>query len=88
MVDQIQAIARMNAMLPAEMMRETNVPGLSNEERRARGSAVTQQYQDALTQFVGADTAKELMARTLVSLPRGLSSGAVGLSTVRLPGGP
>lgn len=85
---QIHAIARMNASLPAEMMREVNAPGLSPEERRARAGAIAQKYQDALTQLVGAEAAKEIQARNLVSLPRNIGGGnAIGLPAVRLPGG-
>ncbi|MBA4136408.1 MAG: hypothetical protein C0518_03730 [Opitutus sp.] len=86
-VDQIQAIARLNNSAPAEMLRELNAPGLSGEERRARAAAITQRHQDALTQLVGADVARELLTRNIVSLPRSLGSGAVGMPAVRLPGG-
>lgn len=86
-VDQIQAIARMNTAIPVEMMREVNAPRLSNEERRARAAAIAQKYQEALAQLVGVDAARELQVRNIVSLPRGVSGGAVGLPAVRLPGG-
>lgn len=85
-VDQIQAIARMNTTISADMMREVNEPGLSADERRTRAAAVTRRYQEALTNLVGADAAKELQTRNIVSLPRPTAGGTVGLPAARLPG--
>jgi hypothetical protein len=86
-VDQIQAIARMNTSVMADLSRETNAPGLTPEERRNRAAAVAQRYQAALTQLVGPEVAKDMQARNIVSVPRNLGSGRIAIPAVGLPGG-
>ncbi len=83
--DQVTAVLRLAQSMPLELMRATNVPGLSADERRARAIAVQERHRADLTKVLGADAARDLLASgalPTLSRPAGAAAPAV-----RLPGG-
>ncbi len=85
--DQVTAVLRMAQSIPIELMRETNVPGLSADERRARAAAVQERHRADLTKVLGADAARDLIASgALPTLSRPAGAPVPGFR-LPLPGG-
>lgn len=83
--DQVTAVLRLAQSIPLELTRETNVPGLSADERRARAAAVQERHRADLTKLLGADAARDLIASgALPILSRPAGAPVPGF---RLPGG-
>ncbi|WP_415909098.1 hypothetical protein [Oleiharenicola sp. Vm1] len=80
--DQIQGLARLVRAMPVEMQRELSAPGLTNEERQARLTAVTSRLRAQAVQILGEQYAQEAENARILPMLRG--PGAV-LPAVRLP---